>query len=124
MNGTEAASSQPVAWEVEGVRGDGTSFSAELTVGPLRLGAQRVYAAVVRDVSLRKEREWLPRLAPLLPVAVPEPVHAGTPTADFPAPWSVYRWIDGAEAGPDTVRDWAAFGADLAAPYGTSTAPT
>ncbi|WP_418956791.1 aminoglycoside phosphotransferase family protein [Streptomyces tritici] len=64
--------------------------------------------------SLRKEREWLPRLAPFLKVSVPEPVHAGTPTEDYPAPWSVYRWIDGAEAGPDTVRDWAAFGADLA----------
>ncbi|MFG2328359.1 aminoglycoside phosphotransferase family protein [Streptomyces sp. NPDC048604] len=64
--------------------------------------------------AVRKEQEWLPRLAPLLGVAVPEPVHAGTPAAGFPLPWSVYRWIDGAEAGPDTVRDWAAFGADLA----------
>jgi aminoglycoside phosphotransferase (APT) family kinase protein len=31
--------------------------------------------------SIRKEQEWLPRLAPLLAYAVPEPVHAGTPTA-------------------------------------------
>ncbi|MCP9957829.1 MULTISPECIES: aminoglycoside phosphotransferase family protein [Streptomyces] len=65
--------------------------------------------------SLRKEQEWLPRLAPLLPCPVPEPVHAGTPTGDFPVVWSVLRWIDGEEPGPDTVRDWAAFGADLAA---------
>jgi signal transduction histidine kinase len=48
---------QRVAWELEGVRSDGTSFSAELTVGALRLGTQRIYAAVIRDVSLRKERE-------------------------------------------------------------------
>ncbi|MEL5957640.1 aminoglycoside phosphotransferase family protein [Streptomyces sp. CLV115] len=65
--------------------------------------------------SVRKEREWLPRLAPHLACHVPEPVHAGTPTTAFPLVWSVYRWIDGDVAGPDTVRDWAAFGADLAA---------
>ena len=65
--------------------------------------------------SVRKEQEWLPRLAPLLPCPIPEPVYAGTPTDAFPVLWSVHRWIDGDEAGPDTVRDWAAFGADLAA---------
>ncbi|MFJ4513364.1 aminoglycoside phosphotransferase family protein [Streptomyces sp. NPDC088816] len=65
--------------------------------------------------SVRKEQEWLPRLAPLLSCPIPEPVHAGTPTDAFPLVWSVYRWIDGDEAGPDTVRDWTAFGADLAA---------
>ncbi len=65
--------------------------------------------------SVRKEQEWLPRLTPLLSCPIPEPVHAGTPTSAFPLVWSVYRWIDGDEAGPETVRDWAAFGADLAA---------
>ncbi|MFI6641728.1 aminoglycoside phosphotransferase family protein [Streptomyces sp. NPDC050504] len=64
--------------------------------------------------SLRKEQEWLPRLAPHLTRRVPEPVHAGTPTGAFPLPWSVYRWIDGDVPGPGTVADWAAFGADLA----------
>ncbi|MFE9773877.1 aminoglycoside phosphotransferase family protein [Streptomyces sp. NPDC005931] len=64
--------------------------------------------------SLRKEQRWLPRLAPLLSRAVPEPVHAGTPGTALAHPWSVHRWIDGAEAGPDTVGDWAAFGSDLA----------
>ncbi|MCP9211215.1 aminoglycoside phosphotransferase family protein [Streptomyces cucumeris] len=64
--------------------------------------------------SLRKEQQWLPRLAPLLACPIPEPVHAGTPANAFPLAWSVYRWIDGDEASPDTVRDWAAFGADLA----------
>lgn len=65
--------------------------------------------------SVRKEQEWLPRLAPFLACPVPEPVHAGAPTTAFPLLWSVYRWIDGDEANPDTVHDWAAFGADLAA---------
>ncbi|MGW3570425.1 aminoglycoside phosphotransferase family protein [Streptomyces sp. NPDC000941] len=65
--------------------------------------------------SVRKEQKWLPRLAPLLACPIPEPVHAGTPVDAFPLDWSVYRWIDGDEVGPDTVRDWAAFGSDLAA---------
>jgi aminoglycoside phosphotransferase (APT) family kinase protein len=64
--------------------------------------------------SVRKEQEWLPRLGPCLPCAVPEPVYAGAPTAAYPLPWSVYRWIPGAEPGPATVRDWRAFGSDLA----------
>ncbi|SCG54183.1 aminoglycoside phosphotransferase family protein [Micromonospora halophytica] len=64
--------------------------------------------------SVRKEQQWLPRLAPLLSWPVPEPVHAGTPTTAFPLVWSVHRWIDGADVTPETVQDWAALGADLA----------
>lgn len=65
--------------------------------------------------AIQKEQQWLPRLAPLLPRPVPEPVHAGTPDDAFPLAWSVHRWIDGDEVGAETVRDWPAFGADLAA---------
>ena len=64
--------------------------------------------------SLRKERAWLPRLAPALTVRIPEPVHAGSPSDAYPLEWSVYRWIDGAPPTSDTVADWARFGADLA----------
>lgn len=65
--------------------------------------------------AVRKEQTWLPRLAPHLPCRIPEPVHAGTPSSAFPLAWSVYRWIDGDEAGLGSVTDWPAFGADLAA---------
>lgn len=64
--------------------------------------------------AVAKEQTWLPRLSPHLSCRVPEPVHAGAPTETFPLVWSVYRWIEGADAGPETVQDWAAFGADLA----------
>ena len=64
--------------------------------------------------ALAKEREWLPRLAPLLGHRIPEPVYAGAPAGAFPLPWSVYRWIDGEEVRTDAALDWAAFGADLA----------
>ncbi|MGW4928279.1 aminoglycoside phosphotransferase family protein [Agromyces sp. NPDC004153] len=64
--------------------------------------------------SLRKERAWLPQLAPALPVRIPEPVHPGSPSDAYPVEWSVYRWIDGAPPTSDTVSDWTRFGAELA----------
>src|SRR5262249_18230001 len=42
-----------------------------------------------------KEQRWLPRLSPLLPVAIPVPLGKGGPHEEFPCPWSVYRWLDG-----------------------------
>ncbi|QHF94346.1 phosphotransferase [Streptomyces sp. NHF165] len=41
------------------------------------------------------EQAWLPRLAPLLPVSVPEVLGAGEPAEGYPWPWSVYRWLPG-----------------------------
>jgi aminoglycoside phosphotransferase (APT) family kinase protein len=45
--------------------------------------------------SIEKEHAWLPRLAPSLPLAVPEPVALGEPDEGYPWRWSVYRWLDG-----------------------------
>jgi aminoglycoside phosphotransferase (APT) family kinase protein len=45
--------------------------------------------------DLVHEQRWLPRLGPLLPVAVPQPVGVGEPDAGYPWPWSVYRWLQG-----------------------------
>ena len=47
------------------------------------------------DTAIAKEHRWLPVLAPALPLDVPEPVGLGRPTPEHPAPWSVYRWLDG-----------------------------
>ena len=43
----------------------------------------------------RKEAEWLPRLAPHLPLAVPVPGEVGEPDFGYPWPWAVSRWLDG-----------------------------
>ncbi len=43
----------------------------------------------------RKEAEWLPRLAPHLPLAVPVPVEVGEPDFGYPWQWAVSRWLDG-----------------------------
>ncbi|MEV0821400.1 aminoglycoside phosphotransferase family protein [Nonomuraea rubra] len=45
--------------------------------------------------DIEKEHRWLPRLAPLLPVAIPDVLGRGAPAEGFPWPWSVSRWIDG-----------------------------
>ena len=64
--------------------------------------------------QVRKEQVWLPRLAPLLPLPVPTVVGCGRPSARYPAPWSVYGWLDGEPAGSTGVRDMVRFAEDLA----------
>ena len=75
----------------------------------VRLPSARRYAAQVE-----KEHLWLPRLAPQLPLAIPEPLAMGRPGEGYDWPWSVRRWIEGTPApaggGPDPTR----LAADLA----------
>jgi aminoglycoside phosphotransferase (APT) family kinase protein len=52
-----------------------------------------------------KEHAWLPRLAPLLPLAIPVPLALGAPAEGYPWHWSVYRWLDGQNATLDRVAD-------------------
>ena len=63
---------------------------------------------------LEKELEWLPKLAPHLSLAVPEPVAAGHPERGYPFPWAIYRWIEGEPYVVDRIRDERRAGADLA----------
>lgn len=64
--------------------------------------------------DVAKEQRWLPRLAPYLPLMVPEPVALGRPGEGYPFPWSIYRWVDGLELNPDHVADPTRLGRDLA----------
>jgi len=63
--------------------------------------------------QIELERQWLPRLAPALPVAIPRPVAVGVPALGFPYPWSVYAWLDGtnpvAADAPGLALELAAF---------------
>jgi aminoglycoside phosphotransferase (APT) family kinase protein len=45
--------------------------------------------------SLLIERDWLPQLAPSLPLAVPVSVAAGEPDELYPFPWAVCTWVSG-----------------------------
>jgi aminoglycoside phosphotransferase (APT) family kinase protein len=54
---------------------------------------------------LEKERRWLPRLAPLLPLAIPVPLGAGEPAERYPFAWSIYSWLEGETANVDPIAD-------------------
>ena len=45
-----------------------------------------------------KEHRWLPRLAPLLPLAIPALLAKGAPGEGYPWDWSVQRWLVGENA--------------------------
>ncbi len=62
----------------------------------------------------RKELDWLPRLAPLLPVEIPVPVAQGRPGADYPWFWEIHTWVEG-ETAPAEEIDAIQAARDLAA---------
>jgi aminoglycoside phosphotransferase (APT) family kinase protein len=61
-----------------------------------------------------QEALWLPRIAPQLPVAVPEPVAVGEPGNGYPYRWAVHRWLLGEGASPSRIDDPVRFALDVA----------
>lgn len=45
--------------------------------------------------ALSLDREWLPRLAPLLPAETPVPLALGEPSEELPWEWGIYPWLEG-----------------------------
>lgn len=45
--------------------------------------------------SLAKEAQYLPELAPHLPLNIPEILGKGCPTDEYPFPWLICKWLDG-----------------------------
>jgi len=64
-----------------------------------------------------KELEWLPRLAPQLPVDVPVPLAQGWPGEGYPWFWEVHTWVEG-ETVPVSAIDAIGAARDLAALVG------
>ena len=57
-----------------------------------RLGDERVVRLPLkpgREDQVEKLHRWLPRLRPLLPLAIPVPLARGRPSDDFPLPFPV-----------------------------------
>ena len=84
--------------------------------GIWRLGDDLVVRLPRIDWAARQvdhEATWLPRLAPHLPVAVPEPIAVGEPDEGYPYRWAVHRWIPGEGAAVDRVDDPVTFALDL-----------
>lgn len=100
---------------------------ADLPVEPVSsAGTDNAIYRLGRDMAVRlpridwaigqaaKEREWLPKLAPLLPLAVPVPLAQGKPDAGYPWHWSVYRWLEGENANPGSLSNPVQAARDLA----------
>ena len=65
--------------------------------------------------QVAKEQTWLPRLAPRLPLPVPAVLVVGRPSQRFPAPWSVFGWLEGEPASSASVDDPVRLAEELAA---------
>lgn len=82
-----------------------------------RLGDGLLVRLPRHDVAadlLTAEVRWLPALGGQLLARTPQPVFVGTPSAQFPHPWTVVEYLPGRDAAlvPDEER--AAFAEDLA----------
>ena len=87
---------------VEPVRSAGTDNATYRLGDDMAVRLPRIPGAVGQ---VEKEHRWLPRLAPLLPLAVPAPLAKGTPGEGYPWSWSVYRWLEGEDAALGCIAD-------------------
>ena len=99
---------------------------ADLTIDPVESsGTDNAIYRLGEDMAVRlprisggtgtieKELRWLPKLAPLLPVAISQPLARGAPGQGYPWQWSVHRWLDGESVNVEQVADPVALGQDL-----------
>jgi hypothetical protein len=63
--------------------------------------------------TIDKELRWLPELAPLLPVAISQPLAKGSPGQAYPWHWSVHRWLDGESVNVERMADPVGLGQDV-----------
>ncbi|WP_031047321.1 aminoglycoside phosphotransferase family protein [Streptomyces sp. NRRL F-5650] len=90
----------------------GGTVNAMFRLGPDLVVRLPLAGGGAADVTA--EREWLPRLAPLLPTAVPEVLGEGVPAEGYPWPWSVYRWLPGELPEAGALTDPVSLAVDLA----------
>lgn len=55
----------------------------------------RMPTAADYALKVPKEQELLPQLAKRLSVNIPAPIKMGNPSADYPYPFSIYKWLSG-----------------------------
>ena len=99
---------------------------ADLTIDPVRSsGTDNAIYRLGENMAVRlprisggtstidKELRWLPKLAPLLPVAISQPLARGLPGQGYPWHWSVHRWLDGESVNVEQLADPVALAHDL-----------
>ena len=82
---------------IERVASDGTDNAIYRLGDELAVRLPRIHWAAGQP---EKEHEWLPRLAPHLPLEVPVPLARGSPAEGYPWPWTVVPWLEGETATP------------------------
>ncbi len=100
---------------------------ADLPIEPIQsAGTDNAIYRIGSDMAVRlpriedatgqvdKEHRWLPRLAPHLPFAIPDPLAMGLPGEGYPWNWSVYRWLEGETANIGRIADLCEAARDLA----------
>lgn len=106
---------------VERVASTGTDNAMFRIGGELCARLPRIAWAVG---SIEREQRWLPVLGPQLPLAVPVPVGVGRPSGEYPYPWSVLPWIEGAPATRQRLGgDAGGAGAGRESPAGSGVRP-
>lgn len=80
---------------IAAVTSAGTDNALYRLGGDMVVRMPRILSAVGQVAT---EHEWLPRLAPLLPLAIPVPLAKGMPGEGYPWQWSIYRWLAGENA--------------------------
>lgn len=96
---------------IEPVESAGTDNAIYRLGDDMAVRLPRIHSATGQ---VEKEHRWLPRLAPLLPLAVPVPLAKGTPAEGYPWHWSVCRWLEGETASIERIADPRQAATDLA----------
>ncbi len=65
----------------------------------------RMPTAADYALKVPKEQELLPGLANRLSVSIPAPIKMGKPSADYPYPFSIYKWLPGKSINLLTLTD-------------------
>ncbi len=73
----------------------------------------RMPSASAYALQVEKEQQWLPKLAPLLPLPIPVPLAIGKPAYGYPWKWSVYQWVEGDTAAPGNIANLCDFATSL-----------
>ncbi len=66
------------------------------------------------SLQVEKEAFWLPKLKPQLTLPIPVPLAKGSPTEEYPLPWSVNQWVFGENLTAWNIKDKNEFARDLA----------
>ena len=73
-----------------------------------RLGSEmsiRLPSAEEYVRQVQKEQKWLPKIAPHVPLPIPQPLARGMPSEVYPWNWSIYKWLEGESANSLELSD-------------------